>query len=97
MAVPAAVTWRKNLRGGEAGPSEPPIGPRRWSGSSKRNFCPGSIFSRSRGDGRGFVECEDDRSLLSQRLASVVSELAQPATTFLAFLQKPETFPAALT
>lgn len=38
------------------------------SSGSKLKFCPHSIFSMSAGAGRGFLKCEDDRSLLSQRL-----------------------------
>lgn len=37
---------------------------------SKQKFCPHSIFSMSAGEGRGYLKCEDDRSLLSQRLWS---------------------------
>lgn len=40
------------------------------SSGSKRKFCPHSIFSMSAGVGRGSLKCEDDRSLLSQRLWS---------------------------
>lgn len=35
---------------------------------SKQKFCIHSIFSMSAGVGRGSLKCEDDRSLLSQRL-----------------------------
>lgn len=38
------------------------------SSGSKQKFCPHSIFSMSAGVGRGSLKCEDDRSLLSQRL-----------------------------
>lgn len=40
------------------------------SSDSKQKFCPHSIFSMSAGVGRGSLKCEDDRSLLSQRLWS---------------------------
>lgn len=40
------------------------------SSGSKQKFCPHSIFSTSAGEGRGSLKCEDDRSLLSQRLWS---------------------------
>lgn len=40
------------------------------SSGSKQKFCPHSIFSMSAGVGRGSLKCEDDRSLLSQRLWS---------------------------
>lgn len=42
------------------------------SSGSKQKFCPYSIFSMSAGVGRGVLGCEDDRSLLSQRLWSVI-------------------------
>ena len=40
------------------------------SSGSKQKFCPHSIYSMSAGVGRGSLKCEDDRSLLSQRLWS---------------------------
>lgn len=40
------------------------------SSGSEQKLCPDSIFSMSAGVGRGSLKCEDDRSLLSQRLWS---------------------------
>lgn len=43
------------------------------SSGSKQKLCAHSIFSMSAGVGRGSLKCEDDRSLLSQRLWSDIS------------------------
>lgn len=69
------------------------------SSGSKQKFCIHSIFSMSAGVGRGSLKCEDDRSLLSQRLWSDILMClrlnhapthTQPQTSGIS--TKPETF-----